>query len=285
MPPVTPATLPPAQSSSLANDARTPAEQWVVTGSSGNRQITGYGPELDNHPVVPASGSLPTPARAGSARWSVNPAIPYQITNSTQVALDYKISNVGPSGVGSVELYLTPDEGRTWQRYASNEKLEPPMTVNLPGEGVYGLRLVVGSRAGLGRRPPQSGDLPEMRIAVDITPPAVKLLSPQADPQRRDALVLTWTAKDNNELALNPVTLQWAERPDGTWKTIAADLSNSGRYTWLLSQNVPYRVYLRLSVKDTAGNIAVDETPDPVLIDLHEPEAHLLGIAGTAKRP
>jgi hypothetical protein len=159
------------------------------------------------------------------------------------------------------------------------------MIANLPGEGIFGLRLVVGSRAGLGRRPPQSGDLPQMRIAVDTTPPAAKLFPPQPDPQRRDALILTWTAKDNNDLASNPITLQWADRPDGVWRPIATDMSNSGRFTWILNDNIPYRVYLRLSVRDTAGNVTVDETPEAVLIDLHEPEGQLLGIAGVAKRP
>ena len=33
------------------------------------------------------------------------------------------------------------------------------------------------------------------------------------------------------------------------------------------------------------GNVAVDESPEPVLIDLHEPEGQLLGIAGSMRRP
>jgi hypothetical protein len=158
------------------------------------------------------------------------------------------------------------------------------MTVNLPGEGVFGLRLVVSSRAGLGRRPPQSGDLPQMRIEVDTSPPTVKLASVRPDPQRRDALILTWNASDHN-LAANPITLQWAERPDGTWQTIAQEMTNSGSYSWQLTPNLPYRVYLRVEARDTAGNVSRDETPDPVLIDLHEPEGQLLGVQGNLRRP
>jgi hypothetical protein len=290
LPPVpsagTPSALPPVQPASLvANEARVPAEHsWAPAASAASRPMTGFGSDSDNRTVASVAGSYLPPVRAASTRWAGNPVIPFQLTNSTQVALDYKVSNVGPSGVGTVELYLTRDEGHTWERYASHEKLEPPMTVNLPGEGIYGLRLVVGSRAGLGRRPPQSGDLPQMRVLVDTTPPVAKLSYPQPDPQRRDALILTWTARDNNELAANPVTLQWAERPDGNWKTIAADMTNTGRFMWQLPENIPYRVYLRLSVRDTAGNVAVDESPEPVLIDLHEPEGQLLGIAA-ARRP
>ncbi len=35
---------------------------------------------------------------------------------------------------------------------------------------------------------------------------------------------------------------------------------------------MPPKVYLKLSVSDTAGNVAVAETSEPVLIDLVKPE-------------
>jgi hypothetical protein len=48
---------------------------------------------------------------------------------------------------------------------------------------------------------------------------------------------------------------------------------------------MPYRVYLRVTARDLAGNVGVDESPEPVLIDLHEPEGQLLGISGSVRRP
>jgi hypothetical protein len=282
----------PVRSVSLAQtDAKAVVERsWTAasgaavsgSGLNGQQQALVNGDTSSQQATNAANPGNPPP-QAGGPHWPYNAATPLQITNNTQVTLDYEVTKVGPSGVGSVELYLTQDEGRTWQRYADDPDLKPPMTVNLPGEGVFGLRLVVGSRAGLGRRPPQSGDVPQMRIEVDTTPPVAKLFYPQPDQHRRDALVLTWNATDHN-LTPNPITLQYAERPDGAWQTIAADLPNTGRYTWQLSPNLPYRVYLRLTARDTAGNSGVDETPEPVLIDLHEPEAQLLGIAGSTRR-
>jgi hypothetical protein len=215
-----------------------------------------------------------------NSRWPGAAIVPLQLTNSPQVSLDYQVTKTGPSGIGSVELYLTEDEGRTWRHYADDPDLTSPITVTLPGEGVFGLRLVVASKAGLGRRPPQSGDLPQMRVEVDTTPPSVKLNYPQADSGRRDALVLTWTASDRN-LAAGPITLQWSERADGPWHDIAVEMTNSGRYTWQLGPNLPVRVYLRITARDSAGNTAFDETPEAVLIDLHEPEAQILGIVGS----
>jgi hypothetical protein len=258
-----------------------PDQAWGPPPAPNYPQPSGYNADNRYLATNAYAGSQSVPA-TGSP-WPRVPVGPAQITNSAQVTLDYEVTKVGPSGVGSVELYLTQDEGRTWQRYADDPKLKPPMTVNLPGEGVFGLRLVVRSRAGLGQRPPQSGEVPQMRVEVDTTPPLAKIFPPQPDPRRRDSLLLTWNASDPN-LTPNPITLQWSERPEGPWQVIAADLTNSGRYTWQLTQNLPYRVYLRLLARDAAGNVGMDETPEAVLIDLHEPEGQIKGIIGVVRR-
>lgn len=276
--------MPAAPTPATAPEPRAPVDRTWVPAATAPSYPPSYPPGMD-----PASRGIATtaysstvpPAPVAPSRWPPASVVPLQLTNNPQVTLEYEVSRVGPSGLGSVELYLTQDEGQTWQRYADDPDLRSPITVNLPGEGVYGMRIVVGSKAGLGRRPPRSGDLPQMRLEVDTTPPAVKLFYPQPDPRRRDALVLTWSASDRN-LPPNPITLQWAERLDGHWQTIAADLSNSGRYTWQLPADLPYRVYLRLSARDAAGNVAVDDLPEPVLVDLHEPEGQLIGIVPAA---
>lgn len=225
-----------------------------------------------------AGGSL---AGARPARGTLAPA---QIVNNPQVSLDYEFAKVGPSGIGKVELYVTQDNGLSWRCFAEDPDLKPPLTVELPGEGVYGLSLVVLSKAGLGKRPPQPGELPEMRIEVDSTPPSAKLCAPESDPRRPNTLLIGWTVADRN-LAPNPIALQWAERPSGNWETIGSDLPNTGRHTWQLPPNLPYRVYLRLIARDLAGNTCVAETPEPRLVDLNEPEGRLLGIAGSVRKP
>jgi hypothetical protein len=197
--------------------------------------------------------------------------------NSTRASLQYEISRVGPSGIGSVEVWMTRDDGRTWFKAAEDPDLQPPVQVEFPGEGVYGLTLVVRSRAGLGRQPPQPGEPPDLRVEVDLTPPYAELYNVEADPQRRDCLILLWSATDKN-LAANPITLKWAERESGPWQVIAADLPNTGRYVWKMPEHLPYMVYLRLEARDLAGNLAVAQTPKPILVDLQEPEVKLLDI-------
>lgn len=219
-------------------------------------------------PPQPLGGSVVPPSRpAGNA----------QLTNQSQVALDYSVSKAGPSGIGSVELYLSADDGRTWRKHAEDSDLTPPFNVELPGEGVYGLILIVKSRAGLGKAPPQPGDLPQTRLEVDTTPPAVQLYEPEPDPQRQGSLVLTWNVSDRN-MAANPITLQWAERADGAWQTIGTELPNSGRHSWQLPQRIPGEVYLRLIARDAAGNSSVAQTPKPVLVDLSVPEGVINGL-------
>jgi hypothetical protein len=219
----------------------------------------------------PHTPQVPMPGTSNNTRSPAPPPTNLLLSNSVQVNLDYEVNKIGPSGVGSVELYITRDHGARWERYAEDPDLKPPMVVDLPGEGVYGLALVVRSKAGLGRPAPRNGDKPQMVIEVDTTAPEAQLYAPQPVKGQRDQLVISWEAKDKN-LTANPVTLEWAERQGGPWQPIGADLPNTGRHTWKLPPNLPYNVFMRLIVRDAAGNVSVAETDRPVLVDLSEPE-------------
>jgi hypothetical protein len=205
-----------------------------------------------------------------------------QLLNSRDISLDYEV-RTGPSGLSKVELWVTKDDGHTWEFLTDNPNLHPPITATLPGEGIFGLRLVVCSGAGLSKGPPQSGDAPEVRIEVDLTPPQVKLYRPQPDAYQRDALVISWNATDRN-LPSRPLKLEYAEKPEGAWLPIAVDLPAAGSYTWQLPKNVPYRVYLRASAVDLAGNRTQAETREPVLIDLTNPEVVALRTVSAIKK-
>src|SRR5262249_18762755 len=146
-------------------------------------------------------------------------------------------------------------------------------------DGSYGFTIIVYSKAGKHRPLPQPGEAPQMRLEVDTTPPDCRIGFPLADPQRRDALVIPYSITDRN-LPPNPGTLQWAEQPDGEWKTIASDLRASGRYTWVVPPEVPVNGYLRLLGRDSAGNTDVAQFKEPISIDLTEPEAKILGVVG-----
>jgi len=227
-------------------------------------------------PVAPVSHKVtpPTPTK---------PTL--QIVKDNEVTLEFAVGKVGPSGVGSVEVYLTENDGLTWKLYAVDTPQMPSTPgglcqrrLPLPGEGVFGVSLVVKSKAGLGKPPPRDGTPPQIRVEVDRTAPVAQLYSPGPDPQDREAVLITWKASDRN-LTATPVTLEWSEDRKGTWHPIAADLPNTGRHSWKLPAALPAQgVFLRLRVRDSAGNESVAVTGEPQQVDLSEPEVEQLSI-------
>lgn len=233
---------------------------------------------------------------------------PVKMVKKRQVTIDYEVSNYGPSGVKSVELYVTRDDGRSWVRCDGEDNINVPLpseprgapgsfkrslTVDLQADGLYGFYMVSKSGAGRGKPPPQSGiDVPQIRIEVDTVAPKAVLFEPKPHPGRRDSLVVCWSASDKN-LGPTPVTLQWAERPDGEWHAIGGgELANggdmagqvvegvtiTGSTVWQVPSGVPAQVYLRLMVRDLAGNESVAQPEQPVLVDLNEPEVKPLQV-------
>ncbi len=201
-----------------------------------------------------------------------------QIINSTQINLDYEVPKQGPSGIRSVKLFMTRDDGRSWEELADEKTMNSSISATLPGEGLYGFRIVVESGAGLSKGPPMPGDAPELRIEVDLTAPYIELWAPAPDPNGRDTLLLRWNATDKN-LAPNPIMLEYATGKTGPWAPITSQpIANTGSYSWKLSPRLPYRVFIRVTARDLAGNIGEVISPEPQLIDLTKPEAHLIGI-------
>jgi len=241
-----------------------------------------------------AASSERTPAASSFAPETVRGALPpVKIVNKREVKLDFEVAKVGPSGLGGADVYVTLNEGAAWSRLpgelsvalaASGDLHAGPVrgsvTVQLPAEGtVYGFIVAVKSKAGLARPAPKPGEPPQVRVELDASPPRAELIRPAPDPTQRDTLVLSWTAVDRN-MPSNPVTLEWAERKEGPWSPIGGGaLPNSGQYAWHLPEGIPSRVFLKLTVRDIAGNAAVAQTDKPELIDLSVPETSIIGVA------
>jgi hypothetical protein len=213
---------------------------------------------------------------------------PLRLVNRPQVKLDFDVSRFGPSGLGGVDVYVTLDEGANWEKAQTDPAAvalpnpEGParagpvhgsITLPLAREGVvYGFYLVVKSKAGLGKAPPEKGTLPLVRVERDTKLPDAKLYSPELDPANPGCLMMVWQAADKN-LTEKPVSLEWAERREGPWECIGEpQLANTGRLSWKVPNTAPPKVYLRLKVQDQAGNVAVAQTGEPILIDLIVPE-------------
>ncbi|HUE72300.1 MAG TPA: hypothetical protein VMP01_15555, partial [Pirellulaceae bacterium] len=68
-------------------------------------------------------------------------------------------------------------------------------------------------------------------------------------------------------LGERPVSLLYSDRPDGKFTVIAAGLENTGQYLWQFDPRSPRTIYLRLEVRDNAGNIAIDQLRDPIAVE------------------
>lgn len=242
---------------------------------------------------APIEGVPPPPTRQSHL-----PQVQY--LNSTNLTFEYEISKLSPSGIGVVEVFWTLDDGQKWDLFADDPKSGPSMLpgrykrrIELPGDGVYGFTCVAVSRAAKDMREkagiklgnqPKAGDAPEIRVEVDTIPPVVELFAPVPDAQRENTLLLTWTAKDRN-LAAEPISLEWAENPEGPWQSCGVKQANTGRFSWTLPQRIPVQVYLRVKAADLAGNEGIAATREALYVDLGQPQARFLGVTVTQQAP
>lgn len=257
------ATAPTPAMSRNAPFQNAPATQDSLSGQNGSP---------GNHTARPQHTSL-----AGSSSQSP------QMVNSGTFELEYDVESIGPEGIAKVELWATRDGGQTWSSYGVDEDFRSPFRVNVMQEGTYGFRVVIESANGLGGRRPNPGEPPDVWIGVDMTRPTARITSTyQGQGNQRDHLVVTWEATDAH-LASRPVSLFYATSPDGPWSTVAAGLENTGQYAWRLPRETPDQFYLRIEVRDEAGNITSFTTPEPVTLSRPRPEGHIRGVRPVLK--
>jgi hypothetical protein len=206
-----------------------------------------------------------------------------QILNTTHASLEYRVDKVGPSGIGKVEVWMTPDAGKTWQRLREDADRHSPAQIDLPGEGVYGISLVLTNGNGFGGAPPKPGDPPTAWIEVDTTPPFVQLRD--VDPVTEGGtLTIRWNASDKN-LGNTPVALYYRTQPDAAWEVLARDLQNTGSYRWTFPHSRGSQFFIGIEVTDRAGNLMRAELPNAVILDMTEPHATVVNVSGITVRP
>ncbi len=194
-----------------------------------------------------------------------------RMVNSRSFELEYEVDSVGPSGIGRVELWGTRDNGQTWHSFAVDNDTRSPMLVQVPEEGMYGFRVVVSNGVGFGGKPPKAGDQPDLWICIDLTKPTANIVSAQQGvDDETGRLIITWQA-DDNMLAARPVSLSFSQSRTGPWLPIASGLENTGRYAWTIDNRTPSQFYLRLEVRDEAGNVGICDATEEVSIDQSQP--------------
>jgi len=200
---------------------------------------------------------------------------PLHLTRSRRFAWDYEMPP--PDATQSqrrAELWTTLDSGVTWQRTAVDDDARSPIEVQLPGSGLYGVRLEIVAAGDDGR--PRSGAVPDCWVGVDDEPPTVEI-----DVQRVDGptpvVMIRYRAHDSLP-ASRGGRLVYSPQPDGPWVTIAAELDPQGEYRWEPDRGVPARVFVRAEVVDAAGNVGSATTPEAITVSATRTSGRLGGL-------
>jgi hypothetical protein len=226
--------------------------------------------DLEHPPAAEAS------APVGPAPVSTSTTI---LISSTQVSVDYNVNRKGPSGVSKVEIYGTVDGGRTWKRFGEDADRASPADVTLPGEGIFGLRLVGINGNGFGK-PPATGAQPTTNIEVDLTRP--KIQSWSVAPIKDGKLEIRWLVLDKN-LGNCPVNLSYAHDRGGPWKPLCKKLKGEGAYQAAVPADAGDQIAIRIEAMDLAGNVARSESQEPLIVDRMEPEINVVGVTVTPR--
>ncbi|HEX3658793.1 MAG TPA: hypothetical protein VHV55_23575 [Pirellulales bacterium] len=187
-----------------------------------------------------------------------------RMVNSLSFELDYDVQALDEASPSKVELWWTGDGGVSWNLFGLDDDNRSPMLVTVEHEGLYGFWMVIEGTGGLRGNAPKAGDLPQVWVGVDMTKPAAKLVTAKlVSGDAGDQIQVRWEAGDAL-LAKTPVSLDYAVNPTGPWTPLAVDIENRGSYACRINQRLPHTLYVRLHVRDEAGNEQLAQLSAPV---------------------
>lgn len=232
------------------------------------------GPRRESLPSTTPSRPAPDPSFVDNGN-SIPAGDRTRLTKTRKFHLNYDVDIVGPEGVAEVELWGTSDGGKTWAKWGADIDRTSPMEVEVSREAAYGFRIVVVGKNGLVGNRPASGDEADIWIEIDATAPTVRITSAAyGTGEHAGELDIRWEAGDQH-LGPRPVTLSFSDRADGRFTTIAAGLPNTGQYFWKFDPRSPRQFYLKLEVRDDAGNVAADQLADPIKVEGLTPKGRI----------
>lgn len=242
-------------------------------------------------PELPQASANSFAAQPASAHGSVDPfnaqhftgAEGAQLVNSRVFEIDYQVEEVGPSGVGAVDLFVTEDGGQQWFRYGSDTDLRSPFEVDSMGEGTFGFAVRVRNGLGISDPPPQPGEVPIIVVTVDQTPPMIEFPVPTLRPDGSGSVQLSWKLSDANPVS-QPVRLEFSPNSSGPWTPVFDWQPDSSGHVWTLRPGSPTSVYFRILARDAAGNVSSAQTAQPVVIDMKRPVARVLRVQSASAR-
>lgn len=221
------------------------------------------------------------------------PKIEYVSTDKLRVTS--KITHITRSGVKAAQLYVLEPGTSDWHAAGEPKK---DLTINAetpdadrfvsidytaPRNGLYGFILQPISGAGTKQEDPRAGDIPQYLVHVDTLLPemAFKRVTVVGNGLNGPQVTIEWEAKDTGSgFHPEPIVLEYSEDLQ-KWKPIVAKTTNTGQYTWEITDKKLWKFYVRGSATDMAGNTRVvthegdDKKPAAVMVDLDRPSGNV----------
>jgi N-acetylneuraminic acid mutarotase len=155
--------------------------------------------------------------------------------------------------VVSVDLYYSLNGGTNWTTIATNEGDDGMYDWTVPSTGTnVGMVRVVAWDAAGNSGAGYSGTF----TTADLTPPVVVVTWPTngATLVGNATVSVTWSAMDN--VGVKRIDLEYSLNSGASWFEMAAGLSNTGAYAWLVPNIETDRLVVRASACDDAGYAA-----------------------------
>jgi hypothetical protein len=173
--------------------------------------------------------------------------------NRRSFRLEYALDDIGPTGVGKLEVWVTRD-GRDWARHPEAVPAKGHATVTVPHDGRWGFTLIPRSGAGRTRPAPRAMEAPQVWVEVDTRPPGVAILDAAVRVVDGEGVLRVGFQVEDSHLRGGPVAVSCAPTPEGPWSPLARGLPEVGEFTCPL-RSLPHEFYVRVQAEDRAGNV------------------------------
>lgn len=233
---------------------------------------------LPQQPTPVASKQTPTQAPTQIPDQPTTTRTKPQLLNSRRLKLEYAIESAIRPG-SKVEFWGTPNGGQTWLLVGEDPDCQSPVELTLPQDGVWGLLVVVVPAGVSGGKAPAAAEQPDWLVEVDSTPPSISLNAVSLQPSDTGPTLHLGIAVSERNLGETPVSVYWSSEPTGPWQPLAENLANEPHLQLPVPPTLPARGWLKVVVRDRAGNVGNTQTPDAVDLQLPRPRARVLGVS------
>ncbi len=214
---------------------------------------------------------------------SVNPhgrVVGPAISAKNEILLDLEVADVGPAGLQTARLWVSQDDGTSWNE---GPFIQPPfksVAWKAPADGRFRLYVVATDQAGNQNALPKGKADDQFVLTVDTVAPAItlgaaigvveaeKVNSPKKSFTPGTRLAVPFTIKDAN-LAPNSVAVYLQTDPSRGWSELGKGLAVDAAFRFNLPAQKASTKTARIKVTalDLAGNLGEVVSSEPFEID------------------